>query len=348
MSRCQRKMRWVEPLLAAVVLANSAIADDVTIVPAENCSARFEGEEVTLRYRVSATADSVQRAGVALTVQGKTIARRDVEVRIGPSGSGEIEVPVQLSATSPGVVLAATTAITVGSGPPFEHAWSIFPDDPLVGRRTRFKQLQLAIYDPREDTVRRFRESSIPHRTLHRMEELRGLKQGTLVIGEGISLGDHRGLADSMIAAAKRGVSVLCLAPSAGELPLPGLGSRRGNDSRQEDSPAALTFRRNDIITEFDKRFDADSWCGDGGVIASTVATRIQRHQRFGEIRAGDAGWPWVAIDFQPPGRLVFCGFAIIDQWENNPTPRYFLAAVLESLSLPTVPTSADPSSIER
>ena len=41
-------------------------------------------------------------------------------------------------------------------------------------------------------------------------------------------------------------------------------------------------------------------------------------------------GWPWVEMEYEGGGRLIICGFAMIEQWESTPAPRFLLARMLE------------------
>ena len=82
------------------------------------------------------------------------------------------------------------------------------------------------------------------------------LKEGGVIVVEGVSFKDEKGLGETLVKLASGGLSVLILAPSAGEVAIPGIGGPAGGLEE-------LTFRR-DIVRTLDKRLDSDGWPPDG------------------------------------------------------------------------------------
>ncbi len=158
------------------------------------------------------------------------------------------------------------------------------------------------------------------------MESITELKEGVLLVGEGVSFKDSPALPESLIQAAARGLPVLCLAPAQGTLPLPGVDKLKGS------RPESLAWRSGDVITEIDKRLDARAWSG-GEMIASTIALTAEERVVQGEIFPA-GGWPWMEANYpETHGRLVICGFGIIRQWDASPTPRFLFERLLERIS---------------
>ena len=138
-------------------------------------------------------------------------------------------------------------------------------------------------------------------------------------------LKDYPGLGESLVRAASRGLTVLCLAPSAGTLPIP------GTKNSALPLPHRLTLRRADVIRGLDKRIDAEAWVSGNSVVTSLVI-RGDEGAVHGDVDAG--GWPWVEIAYgKPRGKLVFCGFGIIRPWDASPSPRFVFARALEHLT---------------
>ena len=147
-------------------------------------------------------------------------------------------------------------------------------------------------------------------------------------MGEGVSFNDFRGLPGILFKAAQRGVPVLCLAPSAGSLSLP------GTSESEMPAPRSMTFQRNEIIARLDKRLDAVAWPPDGVIAGATLALRSARGAVMGEVEKGGANWSWLEMSFnEQRGMFVLCQFSIIEKWEAGPAPRFLLARILEYLT---------------
>jgi hypothetical protein len=165
---------------------------------------------------------------------------------------------------------------------------------------------------------------------------LGAVKEGLLLVGEGVSFRQWRTLAPAMIERAAAGIPVICLAPAAGDLPAPGIGQ---NDLPR---PRVVLLRQTDVIAALDKRLDT-VWPPDGNAVASRIEWVAGRVGIRGEVSAKDQGWPWVEFVFPGPrSRLIVCGLAIIAKWEAEPTPRYFLASLLEYASSERTLASGD------
>ena len=131
-----------------------------------------------------------------------------------------------------------------------------------------------------------------------------------------------------MVKTAARGLPVLCLAPGKGALVLPGAVGA------ELPPPASLTLRRDDIITELDKRLDAAAWPANGLIESSRLRIKSDRDQVVAEASREPNAWPWLEVRYGTgKGRLLVCGFGIIRQWEASPTPRYLLSQLFLRLS---------------
>lgn len=201
----------------------------------------------------------------------------------------------------------------------------LFPRDPFAGRTRLLRERKIVLFDPPARTADLLKAAGLPFTELNNLDAVGELSEGTVIVGEGVSFASQRGLPDALFRAAAKGVSVLCLAPIDGALPLPD-----GND-RELPAPARLAFRRNDVITELDKRLDARGWPEDGKEVASGLVLRGEGPRVVAEITTTGPGWPWVEIDFpEPGGRVVLCGFALMSHWDHGPTPRFLLSRAID------------------
>ncbi len=307
------------------------ISDEVSLRVQEGWSGLFGGQPAEFHATVTAGKSFEGRVGWSLTIGRHTVARREATVTAGPGKAGTFEIRVDLPPVRDGVIVPAELSIVVlGSQNNSvetslkKRLW-IFPEDPFTDRREWLKQLHIHLFDPEGNTRTVFEAMDIPFSQTSNVDSLGVLKGGLLVIGEGTSFEDYRGLPEMLVHAAARGVGVLCLAPSGGQFPMPGAeGHRLPNADR-------ITLRRSDVIGELDKRLDAWAWPPDGKVVASSLAPKAEREHLLAEVVAGSAGWPWLLATFPGQrGKLVVCGFGIIEHWNAGPSPRFLLARILE------------------
>ena len=267
--------------------------------------------------------------------------RGEAPIAVDAKKSAEVKIPLDVPGVNDGVVLQGQLIVKVYADGKAEPEMSdermlwIFADDPFFNRAKWFEGLKITLFDsdPKSKTgealktLKSLKGLKTPFEEVRNPAALADLKDGVLVIGEGVSFKDEAGLAEAMVQAAGRGVPVLCLAPKDGSLPLPGADNG-------VPAPGSMTFLRQDIISKLDKRFDAAAWAPDNQVVARSLAVKAEDGKVIAEGVGGDKDWPWLQLDYpDKKGRLVVLGFPIIQRWENSPTPRYLLARVLEHVT---------------
>ena len=322
-----------DALIVFASFAAACAAAELRVRPAEEWSSVFGGAPVTLHYRIEGPQEFRGRLGWSLSVAGRTLARREQAVAVNPGRPETVAVTFEFPKVKPGVIMEARLSVAVygqeGAPPAASHEkmlW-VFCDDPFAHQTEWVKQLGIVLFDPEEGTRKAFEKARIPFTAAGNLDAVAELSKGLLVVGEGTSFEDCPGLPDVMMKLAAKGVPVCCLAPSGGEFVLP------GTEGAETPRPTRFALRRNDIITELDKRLDATSWPPDGKVVASSLAVRTRREVVVADAVAGDTAWPWLELSF--PGdraKLVVCGFGIVSHWEAGPAPRFLLARILEFL----------------
>jgi len=308
----------------------------VAVEACETWSGIFGGSEVSFTYRVASDAPIAGAFAWVLTVNRRTIARGESPLAVARDRPARATVRLAIPPVKEGVVLAGELTVSVYAERKAARApvavdrrtVSIWSRDPWAHRSAWLRERHIRLFDPRGDTARVFDEANIPHHRLSRWEGLGSIQQGLVVVGSGVSLDEHRDLADELFALGARGIPVVWLAPSAGRFDLPGTAGSR------HPMPDALALKGPGVIRALDKRLDADGWPPDGTMNATGLALRTVGDRVVAEVVEPGHAWPWLELRWPKAGAaVVICGFAIVEQWHAGPVPRHLLARILEHVT---------------
>jgi hypothetical protein len=299
----------------------------------------FAEEEVKILFKVAAEPAIKGRLLWALSTSEKLVILRG---EVPCDGAAELEVKLQLPMVKPGVVFDTLLTARLhrdGEREPvatYETPLHIYPRDPFHDRRETLKKQTIKLFDPPGDTAKTLTSLEFPFEQIFNVSAIGELNSGLLLIGEGTSFREERSLAELMVQATARGVPVLCLAPSAGEIELP----------RPSDEPPgsiALVLERNAFVRRLDKRFDDKFWMQQPVTSKHSLTTGGRAPQLLVEIEAGDAGWRWLELQVAakanaeakepPPTKLIVIALPIIAHWESGPTPRFMFARLLDHVT---------------
>ncbi|MCX6997959.1 MAG: hypothetical protein NTV49_12955 [Kiritimatiellaeota bacterium] len=295
----------------------------------------FGGKMAVVPLVVTATEPFRGTLGWRLASEGRTLARREQAVVVAAGSPVSVEIRFEAPAVKEGTALATTLEVeVVEQGAPavaaqLEKTIWIFPENAWAERGAWLKQLNLRLFDPDGKTAALLEQGKIPFTALRNVDALADLTDGVLIVGEGISFKDYRGLARSLWQAAAGGAAILCLAPREGEFPIADASETR------QPQPVRMDFRQHEIILELDKRLDAACWPTEG---AGSIGIQLQgaRGPVVGEISQSGASWRWIEMTFaggKNRGRLVVTGLALFDKWKTSPAPRYLLLKMLEHVA---------------
>lgn len=337
--------RWLAAVALLVVARPTAAEDEkdaknppaavVKIAPIAATRSVFGDREVEFKVRVTAPRAIEGRAVWRLALGTATVKAGEVALAAGPDAPATVALKLPIPPVKDGVVLHTrlTVSATDAKGAAvatFEQDLWVFPTNPFADRATWLKSLKLSLYDPAGATAKVLTAADVPFDAVRDVDNLAGVKEGVLVVGEGVSFAEEKGLAAALEKLVAGGVVVLCLAPSAGEIVVPGLGGPAGGVRE-------LSFRQ-DVVSRLDKRLDPDGGPG-GKAVASSLVVKPAGEGVVAEVTPGAAGWAWVEGRYDPgKGRLAVCGLAVVAKWEAGPTPRYLLARMLEHLTEPDQP----------
>ncbi|MDP6556902.1 MAG: hypothetical protein QGG71_19685 [Pirellulaceae bacterium] len=328
---------WIA--LGLALYAGPLSADDrgIVITAQEKWSNVFGGSEAKLHLSVTSRTrlDGVMRWNYS--ANGRTVAGGESLMDVPADGTANVVVPLRFPAVKDGVIFATQLDVSIAARDGQQAAASlrkpiwVFPRDAFFDRSRWLKELKITLFDPPGDTAEVFADAAIPFTQTRNVAALSELSSGLLVIGEGVSLAKNRSLAESLYGVAARGLPVLCLAPGDGRFPML-------EGDAQQAIWQRMDFRRNDVITQLDKRLDARQWLPGREPVTSRLVHASYRNRLVLEVSHTTQGWPWWETrsrerGVQQCGVLAVCGFGLIQHWHHGPTPRFLLARLFEHVT---------------
>lgn len=308
--------------LAAVGIVWSAAADDaakIRLLDGRSCVFA----ERTASWRVELTDQSAYEGRLAwsLSAFGGVIARREEVVRMQPGEPVVVEIGAALPSVREGVVGEGRLALTLlddRQRPRAEaaHPVYVFGPDPAAARAAWLRSLDLRVYDPAGTTAQKLDGLGWPFRRLSNLAALDSLGEATLIVGEGCSLRESRGLLDQAVRAARNGARVVFLAPTDGEFPPP-------ESAESLPGPESLHVYDASFVRALDKRLD---------VPAPRGTFRLAGRRTGAEWVVEPAGgWACLELRWANGGALVLAGWGLLETWDASPAPRQLLFRMLES-----------------
>ncbi len=308
-------------------------ADGVTANPQTTQTTFFSDE--TVDFVLELTAEDAVDGTVSwqFSTLHRTLGRGDTEIEIEPAKPGSVSFRLRMPHVKEGVVgqavLKASFQTNDGAAPAlvYERELSIFPRDPFADRAHWLEELELQLFDPEGRTAKLFDDARIPFREVRSATRLRSSESGMIVVGEGIELRNHAGLADALMELAGDGRHLIWFAPAEGEIQFP------GSDGFAGKSPKNLSFLGSNMIEQLDKRLDSGFWSERDTSRSVGLGILARRNRCYIEVVEPSKGWTWMHAQFSDPeGHLILCGLRIVDDWEKSPTPRFMLARLLEHM----------------
>lgn len=293
------------------------------------------GEEIKLVFRLPRDVREGEIIGWSVAVDSAVIIRRETKVRNDGNGNPRLSLSFCLPEGEPRMIVPVTIRISFDDRDVLAKQLWLYPSDPFRNPVPSFKADQLVLFDPSQTTAARWREASLQFHEQPNAEALSDLDDGVLVIGEGVSFREYRGLSRLIGQAARRGVNVLCLAPSEGTFVL-----ADADDTRNHEI-ASLLLARADVLSSFDKHLDFLDWRGPSPVNGTTIQFASSSQQMSATFVLDGTGWPWLAAEYRGGGRVVIACFHCIEHWDSGPAPRHALWHLLAETARPSVHQTA-------
>jgi len=326
-----RSLRVLIALAAAVWSGASGAAEPAVLAlkPGEGWSSVFADSEIKLHETLSGPVGTEVVVNWKLTVADRTVEQGQIAAVLGENGSQDAMFTLRNSNVKAGIAVAALLSVELESTkqklPParLEKPIWIFSREAFANRQVWLKALKIGVYDPGKSTIDTLEKEQLVLERRHKLPEPTE-PAGTLIVGEGLALEEHRTLFLQLTELAAAGWKVILLAPASGSFP--------AVFGVKDLPPQSVSMRRNDVITELDKRLDATVWLGGVKPAFSRFEFVAHRGEVVAEISNEPGAWPWLDVRYASGGRLIVCGFGIIDPWEKSPVPRYLLRRTLELL----------------
>lgn len=269
------------------------------------------------------------------TVNNRTLAQGSVPFQISEK-SATAKFRLRLPTLNPGItsetVLTATIHCNETVVEQYQQTVWLFADSAFTDRHKWLDSLQLKLLDPSGSTAKVLRENRIPIERINEPpDSARPL--GIILVGEGLSLKRNAQRARQLLQAAARGAHIVWIAPEDGKLPFP--------DENIEGLTGltSLSFRREDVIRDQDKRLNPLAWQLSGQPTSRFRVFAERKSRVVLQSTFEPTDWPWVELRFASGGRLVLCGMPLISTWDAGPESQYVLLGLLESMSQQNAPT---------
>jgi hypothetical protein len=249
-----------------------------------------------------------------------------------PAAAGNaqsVSFSMQTPPVRDGVMLEASLQVRgagAAPGEPRVRTLWILPPDPFAVAPDQWKKRNVRIYDPEDSLTPRLETLSLAHEVIDNPDTLVDVRDGVLVVGEGISFREMPALWDTLNRVAASGVPVLCLTPADGTVEMPGTAET------SLPAPRRVTWRRSDVAADLHACLAWPS-AVDGKPTLRPFSLRGEGASVMIDMAGHDPGWPWLEIDYAAPrGKLILCGMSLGQHWEASPTPAWLFAAMMEYL----------------
>lgn len=329
-----RASRVLTALLSMAMGGSLAgIAAESEIEPVERWSNVFAGEEITHSFLLPTRVGVGRAVGWSVVVETAVIARRETAAHRNADGKSVLTVQFRLPQGESRAVLPVLIVVALGNREVIAKRLWMYPRSPFEDPLPGVNPGELVLFDPHDKTADRWKQLPLKFRVQENVDALAKITSGVVVIGEGVSFREYRGLPRIIGRLARSGVKVLCLAPVGGSLSLAGNSEAHRQAGELPAAPRSLVLKQADVLADFDKRLDYVDWRGE----KSPVGSRLQLGNKAGRISAkttnGADGWSWLEAEYPGGGRIVVSGFHCIEHWDAGPAARHALWRILAYVS---------------
>ncbi len=316
-------------VLAGIVMTQTVLADDVRIDVLQAWSNVFAESESKWTFRIQTDSEWNGDVHWQVSILQRRVASGERQVAATRDKPAEISHSMRWPDVKDGTVTQAELRFVAGQAEISKAIW-IFPRDPFAGRSEWVKNLKLSVFDPAGETCEKLESLAVPFARVRSLNALTDLDNGLLIVGEQIEFEKHADLMDSLLAVARKGVPVLCLASASGQLNWP----------QDDASILGIQLRRSDVVRDLDKRLDFMAWAPGRSPQVAGLRILAKRDAVVAEVSDESSAWPWCELMVrgstqaeQRSTQVIWVGFGLNKVWDESPTPRYLLSRLLERLA---------------
>lgn len=285
----------------------------------------FAGEITQYKIVVTSKKKSNVLLSWELLFKGRTVSSGVQDVRFNSDANKVVSLPLRVPAMKSGIHLSSQLIISVVNA---EHKKSyqtqifVYGPNLFLADTAIFRQLNIKLFDPVGRTSSFLSESKIPYYELSREEILTPSMDGLIVVGSGVDLNRYRGLIDVLIKLVEKGVKVLVLQPSSGNVSLSGFTANKAIH------PSTFSFSTDSIVNSFARGYQ---WVVDDPLKKSGIILRNHRQNILANIvEYQQDSWDWMSMSFQHSGgRLIICMLPFIEHNDSGPIPKLLLGRLL-------------------
>ncbi len=315
--------------------ANSARAQ-VEFEPIESWRTALAGSDFVLSFPIPVDVAAEATIVWSLTAGGRVLVRGERSIPPADQARPPVAISLRMPELNEGVALATSLEVGLYADPGGSHrlTWQgpiqLLHRNPFFASSRWLKELNIDLFDPEKKTAAVFEQLGVPYRAQNNVNALSHFTGSMLVVGAGLDFNQYRGLWPTLLDLTKQGKVVFVLAPAAGSLELPTKRAASVTDAPLPD----LDLRDCNAIANLDGKLDHAEWPPHGTVVKSSLILEARGTTVAVRIADGDIGWPWIELKYPGRGgRVIVCGFAIVDTIDAAATPRHLLARIIEDLA---------------
>ncbi len=304
----------------------------VSLVCLDDWSNIYGGKPIALRYKLQRDESFVGSLEWRLSLNERTLKRGKFHIDTKYEKTNEYDILVNIPEVTYGNIIKLNLMVSLYENinkveiDTHRKTFWVFDSHPLQSHTECLRQTNIYVFDPFDKTKHFLKNNQLKVISIDSVEGLFHIQNSIIVIGEGTIFKNHRGLCSGIYHAIISGNSILCIGCSEGSLEL-----TPSTPSFVE--PTQIKFINSDIIESFDKRIDKTVWYPGKNFIKTSVSIDCLRTFTYLKLKNGTEDWPWVAIDYEKnKGRLIVCGFGIIENAHKSAAAPYLLAKILTEM----------------